>query len=119
MQLYCPVPRLGGYLPSAPGTVRGGLCHLGVPLQSVSATGAWVQRRDPELLPAQLRGHLPGIGKSERQWRPDSTHLPVAEEAEERIPGVSENYMEFYQGIGPNALHVGRTGTVTKCPVCH
>ncbi|KOC17802.1 hypothetical protein AFLA70_19g004092 [Aspergillus flavus AF70] len=27
MQLYSPVPRLGGSLPSAPGKVRRGLCH--------------------------------------------------------------------------------------------
>lgn len=119
MQLYCPVPRLGGYLPSASGTVQRGLCHLGVSLQSISTTGAWFQQRHPELLPAQLRGHVSSTGKSERQWRPGSAHLPMAEAAEERITGMPENYMEFYEGIGPNSLHVGRTGILTKRSVCH
>lgn len=48
-----------------------------------------------------------------------AAHLSMAEAAEESITGMSENYMEFYEGIGPNSLHVGRTGILTKRSVCH
>lgn len=75
--------------------------------------GTRVQRRHSELLQAQLWGDVSGVGENRRQWRSGSTPLSLAETAEERILGVSEDYVEFYQGIDSNVLHDGRIGTVT------
>jgi hypothetical protein len=49
-------------------------------LTPVQGAGAGDRRRDPPVLPGQLRGHVPHCAQGRRQWRGRDAAVPVPQE---------------------------------------
>ena len=64
-----------------------GLVVLGFPVQSVRVTGPRQRRRDPGVLPGQLRRDLPDDGQGRRERVRCRSGVPLADQAGTRTDG--------------------------------